>query len=135
MTGGILITVTKDNVVIFPNSPVNSEGLGHLATDSNLKLSQYGEYLYDGLVLFSSTVQKFGGSLDLNYVLEFVDSGRDLILAVDGLASELVREIATECGVDFNEDFAAVVIDHGSFANGDHMLIASDDFIDFLMSF
>ncbi|KAF9618144.1 hypothetical protein IFM89_000547, partial [Coptis chinensis] len=59
----------------------------------------------------------------------------DLILAVDGSASELVREIATECGVDFDEDSRAVVIDHGRFANGDHMLIASDDFIDFMMSF
>ncbi|KAF9622262.1 hypothetical protein IFM89_030304 [Coptis chinensis] len=85
--------------------------------------------------LFSPTVQKFGGSLDLNSVLGFVDSGRGLILAVDGSASELVREIATECGVDFDEDSRAVVIDHGSFANGDHMLIASDDFIDFMMSF
>ncbi|KAF9616538.1 hypothetical protein IFM89_029999 [Coptis chinensis] len=62
-------------------------------------------------------------------------SERDLILAVDGSASELVREIATECGVDFDEDSKAVVINHGSFANGDHMLIASDAFIDFMMSF
>ncbi|KAF9620256.1 hypothetical protein IFM89_010991 [Coptis chinensis] len=102
----------------------------HLATDSNLKLSQHGEYLYDGLILFSPTVQKFGGSLDLNSVLGFVDSGRNLILAVDESASDLVKEIATECGVDFDEDSGAVVIDHGSFADGDHMLIASDDFID-----
>lgn len=35
--------------------------------------------------------------------MEFVDSGRDLILAADESASDLIHEIATECGVDFDE--------------------------------
>lgn len=45
----------------------------------------------------------FGGSVDLAAILDFVDSGHDLILAADSNASELIREIATECGVDFDE--------------------------------
>lgn len=45
----------------------------------------------------------FGGSVDAASLLEFVDSGHDLILAADTLASELIREIAVECGVDFDE--------------------------------
>lgn len=36
-------------------------------------------------------------------ILDFVDSGRDLIIASDVNASDLVREIAMECGVDFDE--------------------------------
>lgn len=36
-------------------------------------------------------------------MLEFVDSGHDLIMAADVSASELIREIAVECGVDFDE--------------------------------
>lgn len=45
----------------------------------------------------------FGGSIDLAAILDFVDSGHDLIIAADTNASDLIREIATECGVDFDE--------------------------------
>nr|XP_010923440.1 dolichyl-diphosphooligosaccharide--protein glycosyltransferase 48 kDa subunit [Elaeis guineensis] len=104
-----------------------------LADDPKLSLQRYGQYLYDGLILFSPSIQRFGGSLDQNAVLEFVDAGHDLILAADSSASDLIRGIATECGVDFDEDSEAVVIDHTSYAvsemEGDHTLITSDDLI------
>jgi len=45
----------------------------------------------------------FGGSVDQNAVLEFIDAGHDMILAADSSASDLIRSIATECGVDFDE--------------------------------
>lgn len=45
----------------------------------------------------------FGGSINQASVLEFVDSGRDLIVAVDVNSSDLIREIATECGVEFED--------------------------------
>nr|CAD1834462.1 unnamed protein product [Ananas comosus var. bracteatus] len=104
-----------------------------LADDPKLSLQRYGQYLYDALILFAPSTQRLGGSLDQNAVLEFVDSGRDLILAADASASDVIRGIATECGVDFDEDPEAVVIDHTSYAvsetEGDHTLIASDDLI------
>lgn len=49
------------------------------------------------------SLSEFGGSVDLAAVLDFVDSGHDLILAADPSASDLIRDIATECGVDFDE--------------------------------
>ncbi|KAK9287323.1 hypothetical protein L1049_015738 [Liquidambar formosana] len=104
-----------------------------LADDPKIGLQRYGQYLYDGLIIFSPTIERFGGSIDLAAILDFVDSGHDLILGADASASDLIREIATECGVDFDEDPAAMVIDHTSYAvsdtEGDHTLIASDDFI------
>ncbi|XP_022148606.1 dolichyl-diphosphooligosaccharide--protein glycosyltransferase 48 kDa subunit isoform X1 [Momordica charantia] len=104
-----------------------------LADDPKISLQRYGHYFYDALILFSPTIDRFGGSVDLAAILDFVDSGHDLILAADSNASELIREIATECGVDFDEDPAAVVIDHTSYAvsetEGDHTLIASDNLI------
>jgi hypothetical protein len=36
-------------------------------------------------------------------ILDFVDSGHDLIIVVDSNASDLIREIATKPGVDFDE--------------------------------
>ncbi|URD76153.1 dolichyl-diphosphooligosaccharide--protein glycosyltransferase 48 [Musa troglodytarum] len=99
-----------------------------LADDSSLALLRYGQYLYDSLILFSQSVQRFGGSLDLVAVLDFVDAGHDLILAADSSASDLMREIATDCG-----DPTAMVVDHTNYAvseaEGDHTLTASDDFI------
>ncbi|KAL6348065.1 hypothetical protein AAG906_037794 [Vitis piasezkii] len=104
-----------------------------LADDPKISLQRYGQYLYDGLILFSPTIERFGGSVDLAAILDFVDSGHDLIMSADVSASDLIREIATECGVEFDEDPAAMVIDHTSFAvsdtEGDHTLIVSDDFI------
>ncbi|KAH0459446.1 hypothetical protein IEQ34_012260 [Dendrobium chrysotoxum] len=99
-----------------------------LADDPKLALQRYGHYLYDGLVIFSPSVQRFGGSLDQAAVLDFVDAGHDLILAADSYASDLIRGIASECG-----DPDAVVIDHVGYAvseiDGEHTLIAADDFI------
>ncbi|KAM0952014.1 putative dolichyl-diphosphooligosaccharide--protein glycotransferase [Dioscorea sansibarensis] len=104
-----------------------------LSDDPKLTLQRYGHYLYDGLVLFSPSTQRFGGSVDMAAILDFVDAGHDLILAADSSASDLIRGIATECGVDFDEDPEAVIIDHTSYAvsetEGDHTLIASNSFI------
>ncbi|KAJ4829368.1 Dolichyl-diphosphooligosaccharide--protein glycosyltransferase 48 kDa subunit [Turnera subulata] len=101
-----------------------------LAEDPSLALQRYGEYLYDALILFSPSADRFGGKVD---VLDFVDSGHDLIFAADSSASDFIKSIATECGVDFDEDPSAVVVDHNGYAvsetDGDHTLIAADDFI------
>ncbi|CAI9753002.1 unnamed protein product [Fraxinus pennsylvanica] len=104
-----------------------------LADDPSIAVKRYGQYLYDGLILFSPSTDRFGGSLDLEGVLDFVDSGHDLILAADVSASDLIRSVAAECGVDFDEDPSAMVIDHTGYAvsqiEGDHTLIAADDFV------
>ncbi|KAL0462079.1 UNVERIFIED_CONTAM: Dolichyl-diphosphooligosaccharide--protein glycosyltransferase subunit [Sesamum latifolium] len=77
-----------------------------LASDPAIAVKRYGEYLYDGLILFSPSTEHFcrvWRVLGHGGVLEFVDSGHDLILAADSNASDLIRNIAAECGVDFDE--------------------------------
>lgn len=49
-------------------------------------------------------------------ILDFVDSGKDLIVAADANASDLIRNIAAECGIDFDE----VVILHSLNCETDH---------------
>ncbi|XP_021718509.1 dolichyl-diphosphooligosaccharide--protein glycosyltransferase 48 kDa subunit-like isoform X1 [Chenopodium quinoa] len=105
-----------------------------LSDDRKIALQRYGHYLYDGLILFSPSADSIGdGSLKLNDVLDFVDSGHDLIVAADANASDFIRNVASECGIDFEDDTAAVVVDHTSYSvseiEGDHTLIASDDII------
>ncbi|KAI3777826.1 hypothetical protein L1987_47629 [Smallanthus sonchifolius] len=64
-----------------------------LSDDLKIALQRYDQHLYDG----------FGGSLDLATILDFVDSGKDLIVAADENTSDLIRRITAECGVDFDE--------------------------------
>jgi len=47
--------------------------------------------------------------LDSKSIADFVDSGRDLILSADTSASDLIRGIALECGVDFDEVRLSVI--------------------------
>ncbi|KAF3783001.1 Dolichyl-diphosphooligosaccharide--protein glycosyltransferase subunit [Nymphaea thermarum] len=91
---------TQNSNSLFFNS-LRSRGFNlefRLSDYSNLVLQRYGQYLYDGLVLFSPSAQRLGRSL-----LDFVDSGHDLILAANVGASHRIRDIATECGADFDE--------------------------------
>ncbi|KAL2905608.1 Dolichyl-diphosphooligosaccharide--protein glycosyltransferase 48 kDa subunit [Bienertia sinuspersici] len=126
----------KSSHSIFFNS-LQSRGYNldfKLSDDRNIALQRYGRYLYDSLILFSPSADSIGdGSLKLKDVMDFVDSGHDLILAANANASDFVRNVASECGADFEDDTAAVVIDHTSYSvseiDGDHSLIASDTFI------
>ena len=52
---------------------------------------------------FLEMISGFEWSLNLAAVLDFVDSGRDLILSADINSSDLIRNIAADCGVDFDE--------------------------------
>ncbi|KAI5071585.1 hypothetical protein GOP47_0013836 [Adiantum capillus-veneris] len=103
------------------------------ASDPSLALKKFGEYFFDGLIVFSPTTEKFGGSVDAASIIDFVDSGRDLILAGDVGMSDVIRDIAYECGVDFEEEPDAVVLDHFNFVSAksdiDHSLISADSFI------
>uniref|UniRef100_A0A452Y9E1 Uncharacterized protein n=1 Tax=Aegilops tauschii subsp. strangulata TaxID=200361 RepID=A0A452Y9E1_AEGTS len=48
-------------------------------------------------------VEGFEGLVDQNIVLEVIDVGHYMILPADYLAPDLIRCIATECGVDIDE--------------------------------
>ncbi|PNT41476.1 hypothetical protein POPTR_004G157900v4 [Populus trichocarpa] len=69
----------KSSHSIFFNS-IKSRGFNldfKLADDPKLALQRYDQYLYDGLILFSPSIRRFGGALDL--------------------------ALATGCGVDFDD--------------------------------
>lgn len=97
------------------------------AEDPSLALQEYGRYLYDAAIILAPSVERLGGNLDVEAVLEFVDAGHDLILAVDETASDLLRDIATECGVGLDETPGARVVDHQRHAvsemDSDHTLV------------
>jgi oligosaccharyltransferase complex subunit beta len=49
------------------------------ADDSNLVLVKYGQYLYQNLVIFSPSVEEFGGAINVEAITKFVDDGGTFI--------------------------------------------------------
>eukprot|EP01121_Diplochlamys_sp_Union-15-3_P003498 TRINITY_DN1339_c0_g1_i3.p1 TRINITY_DN1339_c0_g1~~TRINITY_DN1339_c0_g1_i3.p1 ORF type:complete len:435 (-),score=81.64 TRINITY_DN1339_c0_g1_i3:60-1364(-) len=90
-----------------------------MADDPSLALTEYGEYLYDHLILFAPTVDEFGGIIDVHSILDFIDDGHNVLLAGDVGVSEVIREIASECGVQFDDE-GTKVIDHLNFDVSDY---------------
>ncbi|PNW72980.1 hypothetical protein CHLRE_14g614100v5 [Chlamydomonas reinhardtii] len=101
--------------------------------DSGLKLREYGTWLYDHLILFAPKAEGFGGSIDQQTILDFVDSGHNVLLGVNSDVSETMRSLAAEFGVDL-DDRGTKVYDHFQSATldgkEDPTLIAASDLVD-----
>lgn len=67
----------------------------------------------------------FGGEVDVPGILEFIDSGRNVLLAASSEVSDTLRTIAAEVGVELDEKGTSV-FDHMS-GQGDPKLIASTE--------
>lgn len=98
-----------------------------LADDGSLVLSKYGEFLYKHLILFAPSVEEFGGSLSVEAITDFVDNGGNVLVAGSSSSGDALRELASECGFEVDEENAAV-IDHLNYDisdGGDHTLIVA----------
>ena len=84
------------------------------ADDPNIQLKKYGAYLYDHLILFSPSVEEFGGSLNVEAITEFIDDGGNILAAGSSNTADALREVATECGLEADEE-GTLVIDHLNF--------------------
>lgn len=99
-----------------------------VADDPNIQLKKYGAYLFDHLVLFSPSVEEFGGSLNVEAITEFIDDGGNILAAGSSNTADALREVATECGMEADEEGTSV-IDHLNFDSkddGKHTLIVAD---------
>merc|ERR1719450_101197 len=98
------------------------------ADEPSLMLSRYGEYIYSNLVLFAPGVEEFGGTLNVETIVKFVDDGGNLILAGSSETTDIIRELATEVGVEMDEEKSAV-IDHLHYDtkldDGQHTVVAA----------
>jgi len=108
------------------------------STDKNMALKSYGEYLFDHLILFAPSAKELGGAIDLAAILEFIDSGRNVIFAGDSNTGKLTRDLAGQNQI-VSDTATKSVIDHMNFFasdnNLDHTLVYCSNFIpDFLKS-
>lgn len=99
-----------------------------LADDANLVLAKYGEYLYQNLIIFAPSVEEFGGSISVESITQFIDEGGNVLVAGSSSSGDAIRELASECGFEIDEENASV-IDHLNYDEnldlGDHTTLVS----------
>ncbi|VDP95149.1 unnamed protein product [Echinostoma caproni] len=82
-----------------------------VADDPSLTLTKYGEYLYRHVILLAPSVNEFGGSLSVKELVKFIDEGGNVVVTGSSDIGEAIRDLGSECGVEFDESGTAV-IDH-----------------------
>ena len=55
----------------------------HFSDDSYLTLSKYGEYIYENILILAPSTEEFGGQINLQSIIDFIDSGRSVFIAID----------------------------------------------------
>lgn len=99
------------------------------ADDPALALSKYGEYLYENLVIFAPSVEEFGGTVDVESIVDFIDNGQgNVLVAASSEVGDVLRDLGREVGLELDERDTAV-IDHLNYDigdKGDHSLLVVD---------
>ena len=84
------------------------------ATDKTIKLTEYGESLYDNLLILSPSSKQIG-ELTYKDLLTFIDNGNNLFIAIDeNYSNDFVGKIADRCGIALHSK-KSKVIDHLNF--------------------
>jgi len=99
-----------------------------VADDSGLQIKKYGQYLYEHIIVFSPSVEEFGGDLSAEAITEFIDDGGNILIAANSNVGEVLREVASEVGFEVDDDGTAV-IDHLNYDTkdlGKHTLVVAD---------
>lgn len=84
--------------------------------------------MYKHIVIFAPTVEEFGGDLSAEKLTEFIDDGGNLLVAGSSETGDALRDLASECGFEVDEDGASV-IDHLNYDisdKGDHTTIVAN---------
>lgn len=97
-------------------------------------LFKYGVEVYKNLLIFAPSVEEFGGDISVDEITKFIDNGGNVLVAGSSKSGDGLRELATECGVEIDEDGASV-IDHLNFDAsdaGDHttIVVPTENLID-----
>uniref|UniRef100_A0A8D1U227 Dolichyl-diphosphooligosaccharide--protein glycosyltransferase 48 kDa subunit n=1 Tax=Sus scrofa TaxID=9823 RepID=A0A8D1U227_PIG len=82
------------------------------ADDPSLSLIKYGEFLYDNLIVFSPSVEDFGGNINVETISTFIDGGGSVLVAASSDIGDPLRELGSECGIEFDEEKTAVIDHH-----------------------
>ena len=76
-----------------------------VADDSGLQIKKYGQYLYEHIIVFSPSVEEFGGDLSAEAITEFIDDGGNILIAANSNVGAVLREVASEVGFETVKEF------------------------------
>ena len=87
------LTVKETHSIYFKNLvDAGFELTFKVADDSGLQIKKYGQFLYEHIIVFSPTVEEFGGELSAEALTEFVDEGGNILVAANSNTGE-VRDL------------------------------------------
>ncbi|XP_035014957.2 dolichyl-diphosphooligosaccharide--protein glycosyltransferase 48 kDa subunit [Hippoglossus stenolepis] len=97
------------------------------ADDPSLSLIKYGQFLYDHLIIFAPSVEDFGGNINVETITSFIDGGGNVLVAANSDIGDPLRELGSECGIEFDEEKTAVIDHHNYDVSdpGEHTLIVA----------
>ena len=82
-----------------------------MANDKEIKLTNYGEYIYENIIFFAPTyITSDKNDITIEKLLKFIDDGHDLMIFGSSDAGKFIRDLVNEFGVDFY-DFDSEVKD------------------------
>eukprot|EP01041_Mallomonas_annulata_P000642 gene642-1237_t len=100
--------------IFLDNLTARGHVLSFFSTDAQgLVLMKYGEHLYDNIILFAPAADDFS-VITFDNILDFVNAGGNLLVAVNGEITENMRIFAASCGVEFDKK-GTEAIDHFSY--------------------
>ena len=73
-----------------------------------MSIERFEKYLYDNIILMAPSVRSFGAHLKVPDLLEFVDTGHNVMLFASSDSRRVVRDMANEFGLDY-EDYGYVM--------------------------
>ena len=73
-----------------------------MANDKDIKLTNYGEYIYENIVFFAPTYSDSSkNEITIENLLKFIDDGHDLMIFGSSDAGKFVRNLVNEFGADY----------------------------------
>ena len=85
------------------------KGMGYeiefrMANDKEIKLTNFGEYIYENIIFFAPTYVDSGkNEINIEKLLKFIDDGHDLMIFGSSDAGKFVRNLVNEFGADFDD--------------------------------
>eukprot|EP01133_Synstelium_polycarpum_P006743 gene6743-7837_t len=122
------MSIKQTHSIFFKSLTDKGYVLDFKHADDKLSLEKYGTPLYDQLILFAPTSDDL--SLTPNNIISFIDSGSNVLIAGASTVSDTIRDVASECGIEIEDD-KTNVFDHLNFdkSSEQHNLIVADHFI------
>ena len=75
-----------------------------MANDKEIKLTNFGEYIYDNIIFFAPTYSDTKkNEINIQNLLKYIDDGHDLMIFGSSDASKFMRELVNEFGVDYDD--------------------------------